>query len=105
MIDENEMLHKKEMIEEKLLKAKIKRESCRKNKMRVLQELDSQKHNKLQMVKEKTEKEKSMLMDKISSDINVHEARRMEQVQKVQMKAQNEWQKVEKAKSSPNKEN
>jgi hypothetical protein len=37
MGDENhEMQMKKELIEEKLMKAKIKRESCRKNKTRVL---------------------------------------------------------------------
>ena len=34
--DTEEALLKKEMIEEKLMKAKINRESCRKNKMRVL---------------------------------------------------------------------
>ena len=37
MGDENqEMQMKKELIEEKLMKAKVKRESCRKNKTRVL---------------------------------------------------------------------
>jgi len=46
-------------------------------------------------------------MNKINQDINIHATRRNEQVQKVQMKAHNEWQKVEtvKMRNSPNKEN
>jgi hypothetical protein len=46
-------------------------------------------------------------LNKINQDINIHAARRNEQVQKVQMKAHNEWQKVEtvKMRNSPNKEN
>ena len=59
------------------------------------------------MIKTQNEMEKNNLMNKINQDINIHSARRNEQVQKVQMKAHNEWQKVEtvKMRNSPNKEN
>ena len=88
------------------MKAKIKRESCKKNKMRVLQELDQQKTNKAMMAKSKNEQEKNQLMNKINQDIDMHSERRKEQMQKVQMKAMQDLQKVEIVKkNSPNKEN